>query len=444
MKKLIPLNIYSIILLLIPLSAFSMAEIESALEGGIDLEFESIDGQACYDYLDSKGYTEGFNERSGKQFFIAVGVDSSGADMSGLSYADSVQNAFIRSQINAKTSLAEFLSKQISSEIENEFNQSFREGKEPAQIIQARNLEAENYEELSTFQKMKLVMHQKLDDEIRQENKDKVGQKARDLEKQLEDVLNQNVFRDSIQASANANIRGMKALYSNLSAEPGANRTSVCSVAIWSENISRYADAMATGNFQVLKRFKNGKPLKEYIPQDPVTLAVTFGAFMVKNDLGELSVLSYSQAGMKTGSSLSEKAAFSAAKLKAERAIIQLRDEAIELEESINSLEVTTEGNDGLMEYYLEENIRKRQVASAQGSLQGATVLKRWKQRHPVTGRLVAGVVVAWSPSSAEFSRDTQQVLNRKASQGSRQSISPADLKKVQEGSDMGDDEDIF
>ena len=165
---------------------------------------------------------------------------------------------------------------------------------------------------------------------------------------------------------------------------------------------------------------------------------------MVKNDLGELSVLSYSQAGMKTGSSLSEKAAFSAAKLKAERAIIQLRDEAIELEESINSLEVTTEGNDGLMEYYLEENIRKRQVASAQGSLQGATVLKRWKQRHPVTGRLVAGVVVAWSPSSAEFSRDTQQVLNRKASQGSRQSISPADLKKVQEGSDMGDDEDIF
>jgi len=70
--------------------------------------------------------------------------------------------------------------------------------------------------------------------------------------------------------------------------------------------------------------------------------------------------------------------------------------------------------------------------------------LKRWKQRHPVTGRLVAGVVVAWSPSSAEFSRDTQQVLNRKASQGSRQSISPADLKKVQEGSDMGDDEDIF
>ena len=95
MKKLIPLNICSIILLLIPLSAFSMAEIESALEGGIDLEFESIDGQACYDYLDSKGYTEGFNERSGKQFFIAVGVDSSGADMSGLSYADSVQNALL-------------------------------------------------------------------------------------------------------------------------------------------------------------------------------------------------------------------------------------------------------------------------------------------------------------------------------------------------------------
>ncbi len=347
--------------------------------------------------------------------------------------------------MNAKTALAESLGKKIESEIQNEFKQAFKEGKQPANIIQEKDTEAETYEDLSAYQKMKVLMHQKLDEIISQENKDNVGQEERELEKQMEGILNQNVFRDAIEASAAANIRGMKIVYSNLSAKPASNRTTVCNVAIWSDSLVKYADAMSSGNYSNLRNLKKGKPLKEYIPTSTEILGVTFGAFMVRNEKGEMSVLSYSQAGLKTSSSLSEKAAFTAAKIKAERAIMQLRQENVEVAEKIDTFEVTTETTDGLTDVYSEENIERRQKASTQGSLQGTKVLKRWKQKHPVTGRLVAGIVVSWSPSTADFAKEMKETLDQAPeSGGTDYNPTQVDAKKVESGSSMGDDEDDF
>jgi len=441
MKKII------IILLLLGffVYVFSEDDLEDQLEGSVETENITMDGQACYDYLDGKNFQEGDNERKGKSFFIAVGIDSSGANMNQLAYVDSIQNAFTRAQMNAKTALAESLEKKIKSEIVNEFKQAFKEGKKPTMIIQEKDNEADSYEDLSTYQKMKILMHQKLDEIISQDNKDKVGEKEREMEKEMEGILNQNVFRESIEATAKSNIRGMKTLYSNLSAKPGSNRTTVCNVAIWSENLTKYADAMSTGNFSKLRNLKKGKPLKQYVPKDQETLGVTFGAFMVRNEKGEMSVISYSQSGLKTSSSTSEKAAFIKAKLQAERAIMQLRSENVEVAEKIDSFEVTTEKTDGMTDVYSEENIERRQKASASGSLRGAKVIKRWKNKHPVTGRLVAGMVVGWSPSSADFASGMKETLDKSPeSSGSDYSPSPITAEEVDSGSSMGDDEDDF
>ena len=48
-----------------------------------------------------------------------------------------------------------------------------------------------------------------------------------------------------------------------------------------------------------------------------------------------------------------------------------------------------------MIDTYTEENIDRRQRASASGTLQGSTVIHRWVKKHPVTSRAVAGVVVA-------------------------------------------------
>ena len=79
---------------------------------------------------------------------------------------------------------------------------------------------------------MKLLIHQKLDESISSENKDKVGEDERELQQEIDDMLSQTVFRDSIEETASSNIRGMKVVYSNLSAKHNATKTNVCKLVV--------------------------------------------------------------------------------------------------------------------------------------------------------------------------------------------------------------------
>ena len=413
-------------------------------DGEISGEF-SLDGQACFDYIDDKGWSEGENQRKGKSFYVGVGVDSSGSNMQQISYIDGIQNAFIRAQMNAKTSMAENQSKQIVSEITNEFVQSFKEGVKPVDIVTKNDVDAQNYDDLSVYQKMKLLIHQKLDDSISSDNKEKVGEDERELIQEIDGILSQNIFRDSIEATASSNIRGMKVVYSNLSAKPNSNRTVVCNVVVWSENFVKYADAMATGNFQVLRNpKKKKKPLKDQVKKGDA-LMVTFGTFMDRDEKGDMSILSYAQSGVKSNTSNSQQAALRTAKLKAERAIIQFRSENVEISEKIDTFEMTTEKANGIVDSYSEENIDRRQRASANGTLEGAKVVHRWVKKHPVTSRPVAGIVVAWSPSDASFSKKMKETLEKQPQDSSSYSeIEVINPQEYGSGSSGGDDEDDF
>ena len=54
-------------------------------------------------------------------------------------------------------------------------------------------------------------------------------------------------------------------------------------------------------------------------------------------------------------------------------------------------------------------------------------------------------MVVGWSPSSADFSRDMKETLDQgPESGGSNYSATQVDAKEVESGSSMGDDEDDF
>ena len=438
MKKLL-------ILLIVPYSFVAAEVFEEEFPDGDLQEEYSLDGQACFDYIDNKGWSEGENTRKGKSFYVGVGIGSSGASMQQVSYIDSIQNAFIRAQMNAKTDMAESQAKQITSEISNEFVQSFKEGVKPVDIITNNDLEAQNYDDLSVYQKMKLLIHQKLNESISKENKDKVGENERELQREIDGILSQNVFRDSIEATAASNIRGMKVVYSNLSAKPNSNKTNVCNVVVWSENFVKYADAMTTGNFSVLNNpKKKKKPLKEQVKKGDA-LMVTFGTFMDRDENGDMAILSYAQSGIKSSTSNSQQAAIRTAKLKAERAIIQFRSENVEVQEKINNFEITTEKANGMIDTYTEENIDRRQRASASGTLQGSTVIHRWVKKHPVTSRAVAGVVVAWSPSAANFAKGMKETLEKQPnSSGSSSTYQIIEPEEYDSGSSGGDDEDDF
>ncbi len=440
MKKII------IILLLLGFIVYVFGEDLFEAEGS-DGDFEfSLDGQACYDYVSKKGWNEGDNtSKGGSKFYVGVGVDSSAINVNTTFYIEGIQNAFTRAQMNAKTSIAEFQSKAIQSEISNEFILASKEGTKPADVIQGKDVEAETFDDLSMYQKMKVLIHQKLDESVSQENKDKVGEDERDLQKEIDGILSQNVFQDSISATASSNIRGMKVVYSNLSAKPSSSKTTVCNVVVWSENFVKYADAMATGNLRVLNNPKKKKPLRDQVKKGN-SLMVTFGTFMDRDENGDLAILSYAQAGMQSNTSNSQKAAISIAKLRAERAIIQFRSENVEIAEKTENFEVTTEKSDGMIDTYSEQNIERRQKANASASLQGSSVIHREVKRHPVSGKGVAIVVVGWSPSSATSARGMKETLEKPPA-GERTSSNikqPVDAEDLDGGSSGGDDEDDF
>ena len=149
----------------IPLLVVSEDSFEEESADG-DFEF-SRDGQACYDYVNKiKGWELGGGNttKTGSKFYVGVGADSSAFGVNSKAYIDGIQNAFIRAQMNAKTAIAESQAKVIQSEISNEFVQAFKEGKKPVNIIQAKDEEAQTYKDLSYYQKMKVLIHQKLDE----------------------------------------------------------------------------------------------------------------------------------------------------------------------------------------------------------------------------------------------------------------------------------------
>ena len=94
-----------------------------------------------------------------------------------------------------------------------------------------------------------------------------------------------------------------------------------------------------------------------------------------------------------------------------------------------------------------EEKSKSRIAASASGTLKGDYEVKRWKNIHTQSQKPVAGIVIAWTPSGAEYMNKASLTLSEAPEAGSG-SNSSADFTSAESdadgGSSAGDDEDDF
>lgn len=410
------------------------------------------EGQACYDYLSKKRWNDGFNQKKdGSSYFVSVGVARVGAPWSSPNYATSMMNASISAQLNTKSNLAQTMSKEITSKIVTELKQNYSEGKKPDFLNPSVQEPAKNYDELGYMDKFALLVNQQLDKAIDPETKEAFNDQAakpRELERTLDEVVNSQSFLDNTTAKSNATIRGMKNVFTSFDTSANSNQTIACVVGLWSEKLAKQVDAITTGNYSLLKNQKKGIAISDYIGDEKtkdgyVKLLGTFGTFIVRDDKGEVTVLSYAQEGVK--GSTGEQIAFQTAKLRAERAIIQLRQENIDVVQASSNQEITTEYTDGMVDYYAENKNSARVAAAANGTLTGSYVIKRWKGLH-LNRKPFVGVVVAWTPSGAELASDAKQIFAKQPKEGSASSnreYMPAEVDATV-GSSMGDDEDDF
>lgn len=421
-----------------------MASLFSKVENAEDLD---IEGQACHDFILKKGWIEGFNVKNdGSEFFVSVGVSNVKAPWQSSNFVSSMMNASIGAHLNSKSEMAQALSKKISSNIISNIEQNFSEGKEPLALTAELTDKTRQYDELSVIEKAKVLFVQELDKLVDDDSKNKVNENGKAAQKEVEKIngiINSSKFQDNITAKSNSTIRGLKNAFTHIDTLSGNGQSSVCSVGIWSQKLAKRVDAMTTGQLELLKNQKPGKPLITYIPDEKTfegykKLLTTFGTFTVRNELGEVSVLSFAQEGIKGRNG--EQIAFSVAQLKAERAIIQLRKENIDVVQASSNLEISNEYNDGLVEYYTESNHQARVSAAASGQLSGSRVIKRWKGLH-VNDKPFAGVVVSWSPSQQEMSANAQ-LLNGESAIG--QTALDANTARTLIGNAIGDDDEDF
>lgn len=411
-----------------------------------------IQGQSCYDYLDRKGWSDGFNEkRDGTPYFVSVGVSRVQAPWQSSNFATSMMNASIAAQLETKSNLAQTMGKEITSQITNELLQDYTEGTAPEFAEASQPPATTTYDELGYYEKFKLLINQQLDKAIDQETKDAFDDKAlsaAEAEEALRRVVNTQSFNDSITARSNATIRGMKNVFTSFDSSAKKNTAEACVVGLWSEKLAQQVDAMTTGNYDLLKGQKPGMPLDQYIGSENTKegltkLLGTYGTFIVRNEKGEISVLSYAQAGIK--GNMGEQPAFTEAKLRAERAIIQLREEHIEVFQASSNQEISVEYDDGMIDYYSSSNNKSRYDATASGTLDGSSVKKRWRGLH-LNQKPFVGVVVAWTPSGAELADTARDTMANKPQPKLAAPAQPVAAPQVDAGAEsaVGDDEDDF
>ncbi len=439
-------------------------EIADDESGSFTLKVLPTPGGACSNYLDKKGWQEGFQILgSGAETFFAMGESSvkapKGSNASeNMAYIDSIQTAYAVAALSAKRKLAEAWSLKIKSDIKNSMIERVKSGTPPKFLLEEREAEQKdklinntNSDELSMFEKTKLLINQKLDSMLSDETKQKLeddnlaeAEAAKILEEEINKITDQSSFSQTIESAAQAEIKGMKTVYTNKS------KTGVCVVAGYSEKTSKQADALATGNLSIMTGLKPSKPFSRRIPNHKsqeglMELLGMFGAHIARNEKGEMGIISYAQAGSQRSDSTSLGFAFNVATAKARAQIAQLSNENIAVQNKLQQIEVATGfANSDLKEYYSERNSEDRMNASSRLTVSGVSEWGRWTVENPDTKSPMVGVILTWTPSGADFANRSRDASKERGSNSGSSKSTWSEESGYTSGGSSGDDEEDF
>ena len=448
-------------------SAEDLAMMEAMFNTAVDSGAGDQSGQACINQMNNKGWQEISTNRRGEKEYYVVGVGSVLAPIQSQNFASSVQNASTKALLDAKTKFSAILNQEITSEIVVDLKQQISEGKQP-DILNDQSIDQNNpeYDDLPYLEKMKILVNQQLDKLIDPETKDSFNETAQsrnsdasELANKLEDILNQEQMTEIITTKTAADVRGMIVKYGNFAADQSrGKKPEVCIITKWSPGLLKMADAIATNDYKVLKSNKKKKPLKDQIPVNAfnerdfegyMKLLGSFGTYLMRDENGDLNVVSFAVQGMASDSAQSQTVARQRAIQKANAQIIQFLNESVELNSKSTTTEALTEYKDGLQDYYTEQNFEQRQAASAQAKISGIQTLATYKGIQLLNQKPLIGAVTFYNPSSAEGAQDAlkafaidPQKTSSKESGSNQKTLVPEDTPAVDTGAGYGDDDE--
>lgn len=359
---------------------------------------EEKDVQTMIDeFLSSKGWSEGENtKKNGEKFYIAIGRGVVQAPRSDRNFAASRVATYNKAMLDAKKNMAEYLEVSIKTETEK----TYSEGTFPP----PPSANPQKTDESSTLGKIRQLIHAKLDKALREEGIDPDKASKEELAKAAKKQLSQESYSKFISTAAQAYVCGLQ-VCNSFEFTPANRKGEIGVIAIWSPKLQKMAEVMLVGG-----TVPNGipkKPIVQQIPSDPVVLLTTFGVQQKLDENGNLVLVSFGQEGAISSSATAANAASRKAQLNAFAGIREFAGENVAVGSDMLNAETTTEFENAAEEYNNASAFREKiQATAAKMNISGISTVKRWKAKHPVSGKYIYGVICAWSPAFAAHAQN--------------------------------------
>ena len=430
-------------------------EMAAAAWGEKKQNSSGLPGKECQDYMSSKGWSNVMANKRGEMDYYYVGTGSIQAPVTNPNFANSTQNGATKALNDAKAQFARFLSQEVIAETTQTLVDAIRSGNPPEAVLSEEAItQGRDYEELSSVEKMKLLIHQQLDKLIDQETKDGVAADnaaQQEMASKIQEVVSQETFEQTITAQSTAEMRGMLVKYGHYTADASkGNNSYVCVVAKWNPGYARIVDAIQTKDFSILEG-KSAKRSPE-IPSDQTfegfsQLLGSFGTYYFINENGELELWSFAQSAVSGNNIQAKRAAIGRAETKARGQISEFLNTSLDLKEKTQDYEATTNFADDSSDYYGESAYEQRLSTASRSTLTGVSRIKEYLGPHvlPSQKNEVAGVILSWTPSANRSATTASQKLAEKPSSSKKdENVGfESDAKDaVSSGASYGDDED--
>lgn len=426
-------------------------EIAAAAWGEKKNNSSGLPGKECQAYMDNKGLSFQSVNKKGEMDYYFVGVGSIQAPVGDINFANSVQNGSAKAMNDAKAQFSKLLATEVISETVSTLVDKIRSGVPPEALLSEQEVtQGKSYEDLSSVEKMKLLIHQQLDKLIDQDTKDGLAAEnlqVEELANKVNEIASQETFQQTIEAKSTAEMRGMLVKYAHYTADASrGNNSYVCVVSKWNPGYARVVDAIVTGNYGLLE---DKRPKPSPVIPDPNTfkgfsqLLGSFGTYYFINENGELELWSFAQSAVSGNNIQAKRAAIGRAELKARNQISEFIYTSVDLKEKSSDYEATTNFVNEASDYYGESAYETRLATASKSNMSGIRKKFEYMGPHvlPSVSNEVAGIILSWTPSSDKSAKNADQMLANQPN-AKNASFDSGNTDAVSTGTAYGDDED--
>ena len=378
------------------------------LDAEVQLQLEPIDGitTVCDDHVAAKGW-----DNPGKPFSVSVGSGLVQVAPGHPNYINERQNAYDKAVLEAKGLILESLRAKVARAVSNRL---FADDMPAAQKPQETAASVDNRDLLSAFEKSLELVHRELDSEL-----DRTAPPPASAEEADEIVkkLGGETFRNAVNTMSQEMLIGTSRAFVAETSRPNV-KGEVCVVLVTSENLRNVARAIVSQDASYLPPAKPGKPLSEHVPNHKTNeglleLLTSYGVQIVRDENGNYAVISYAQAGAKSGSQLM-------IKLAKEEALARAQGD---LRTFLGEIAVKTKASDNYADY--SELVDGGEIYEGGSAINVAIKSESdaldivgarptfWGVKHPVSKQPIAGAILVWTPQSMAKSRAEIKANNK-------------------------------